>query len=136
MRLKRKLTNQEMSRIKDILWKFFKNSFERGYPDNPGTPQEFDYRKKLTTKEEKIIYEAKKKMPSLQKILKEAYESIQNEEPQMFQSEYIKTHFSECVVKLEQKALSCSQRGAGQKNLLSVHKVGNSLLCDLITSFR
>jgi len=106
MRLKKKLTNQEIPRIKNILWRFFKNSFKKGYPDNPGTPQEFDYRKKLTTKEEKIIYEAKKKMPNLQKILKEAYESIQNEELRIFQSEYIKTHFSECVVKLEQKAFS------------------------------
>ncbi len=106
MNQKRKLSDQQIVRIKKILWKFFKSFFEKGYPDNPGTPQEFDYRKKLTTKEEKIIYEAKRKMPNLQKILKEAYETVKEESPQIFQSDYIKTHFSECVVKLEQKAFS------------------------------
>jgi len=106
MKQKEKLASVQAVKIKRILWKFFCSSFEKGYPDNPGTPQEFDYRKKLTTKEEKIIYEAKRKMPKLQKILQEAYRNIQEEHPKKSQPDYIKSHFSECVVEFEQKAFN------------------------------
>lgn len=106
MNRKRKLSGTQAAKIKKILWKFFLSSFEKGYPDNPGNPQEFDYRKKLTTKEEKIIYEAKRGMPTLQKILQQAYKTIQEEFPKKFQPDYIKNHFSESVIELEQKAFN------------------------------
>jgi hypothetical protein len=91
MNEKRKFSSNQFAKIKKILWKFFLSSFEKGYPNNPGNPEEFDYRKKLTTKEEKIIYEVKKKMPTLQKILYQAYKAIQDEFPRKFQPDYIKT---------------------------------------------
>ncbi len=106
MNKKRKFPSAQLVRIKKILWEFFLSSFEKGYPNNPGNPQEFDYRKKLTTKEEKIIYEVKRKMPTLQKILHEAYKAIQEEFPRKFQPDYIKNHFSECIVEFERKAFS------------------------------
>jgi hypothetical protein len=40
-------------------------------------------------------------MPKLHKILQEAYRDIQEKYPQKSQPEYIKSHFSECVVEFE-----------------------------------
>ena len=84
------ISSAQRAKIKKILWEFFQSFFEKGYPDNPGNPQEFDYRKKLTTKEEKIIYEAKRGMSKLQKILQQAYEAIQEEFPKKFQPNFCK----------------------------------------------
>lgn len=88
--------------VKRALWEFFCSSLK----GNPPNPKGQGYRKDLTTKEEKIIYAAKVKMPNLQKILTLAIDSVQNESPDMLKPEYIKQHFSECVVALERKAFN------------------------------
>ena len=88
--------------LKKALWEFFCKCLKKN-PSNPGSE---NYRKKLNTKEEKIIYAAKARMPNLQKILNSAIDSVQNETPNMLKPEYIKQHFSECVIVLERKAFN------------------------------
>lgn len=61
-------------------------------------------REKISIRDQRIIYQAKQKIPSLQQILKEAIESIKKTSPQILTSRYIKAHFSECVTTLEPKA--------------------------------
>jgi len=90
------------SQTKVILWKFFRNHLSGKY-SNPG---KINYRKKLTSKEEKMIYVAKKRLPKLQEILTSAIESIQKEEPDLLTPEYIEHHFSECAIALERRAFS------------------------------
>lgn len=87
---------------KRILWEFFCNCIS-GKSLNPGDQ---DYRKKLTTKDEKIIYTAKARMPKLQKILNLAVDTIQKENPELLKPNYIKQHFSECAVTLERRAFN------------------------------
>jgi hypothetical protein len=79
--------------------------------DPPGGEKSLDYklpkpvgREKLSIRDETIIYQARQKIPPLQKILSEAIESIKKASPQILAPEYIKTHFSECVTTLEPKA--------------------------------
>jgi AcrR family transcriptional regulator len=88
--------------LKEILWEFFCSCLR----SNPSNPKDQNYRKNLTTKDEKIIYAAKAKMPNLQKILTLAIDSVQNETSDMLKPEYIKQHFSECVIALERKAFN------------------------------
>ena len=61
-------------------------------------------KEKVSVRDERIIYQVKQKIPSLQKILNEAIESIKRTSPQVLAREYIKAHFSECVTTLEPKA--------------------------------
>lgn len=89
---------------KGILWKFFRNYIKEGH-FNPGHGKA-EHHKQLTAKEEKIIYIAKGKLPKLQEILKSAIASIQEEEPNLLNTEYIKQNFSECAISLENKALN------------------------------
>jgi hypothetical protein len=88
--------------VKRALWEFFCSCVK----GNPSNPKDQGYRKNLTTKEEKIIYAAKAKMPNLQKILTLAIDSVQSETPEILKPEYIKQHFSECVVSLERRAFN------------------------------
>lgn len=89
-----------LSLAKKVLWEFF-----CGYINSKfSNPEYQNYRKKLTAKEEKIIYTAKARMPDLQKILNSAIEAIQKENPELLKPEYIKQHFSECAITLERKA--------------------------------
>lgn len=98
-----KMNDEEIfSLTKRVLGDFLSNYLIRKH-SNPG---ETNYRKTLTTKEEKIIYVAKTRLPGLQKILASAITSIQNEEPNLLNPEYIKQHFSECAIALECKAFS------------------------------
>lgn len=62
-------------------------------------------REKLAIQDERLIYQARQKVPSLQKILDEAIESIKKTSPRFLAPEYVKTHFSECATTLEPKAL-------------------------------
>ncbi len=87
---------------KGILWEFFYDCLS-SKPLNPGDQ---NYRKSLSTKDEKIIYTAKARMPKLQKILDSARDAIQKENPELLKPEYIKQHFSECVITLERKAFN------------------------------
>jgi len=61
-------------------------------------------KEKLSIQDERVIYQARQKIPPLQKILGEAIEDIKKTSPQILIPEYIKTHFSECVTTLEPKA--------------------------------
>lgn len=84
---------------------------ERLNCDPPGDGEPLEYkipkpvgREKLSIQDKGIIYQAKKKIPSLQKILNEAIEAIGGTSPQILAPDYIKTHFGECVTMLEPKA--------------------------------
>ncbi len=88
--------------VKGILWEFFCNCLS-SKSLNPGDQK---YRKRLSTKDEKIIYTAKARMPKLQKILDSAIDTIQKENPELLKPEYIKQHFSECAITLERKAFN------------------------------
>lgn len=72
-------------------------SLTRRIPESAG-------KEKLSIRDERIIYQAKQKIPSLQQILNEAIESIRKTYPRILTPEYIKAHFSECVTTLEPKA--------------------------------
>jgi len=61
-------------------------------------------KEKLSIRDERIIYQAKQKIPSLQQILNEAIESIKKTYRRVLTPEYIKAHFSECVTTLEPRA--------------------------------
>lgn len=84
---------------------------ERMNCDPPGAEKSSDYkipepigRVKLSVQDERIIYQARQKIPPLQKILSEAIESTKKASPRILAPEYIETHFSECVTTLEPKA--------------------------------
>ncbi|GEM_PF-369970 len=61
-------------------------------------------KEKLSLQDEKIIYQAKQKIPSLQKILNEAIETTKKTTPKILAPSYIKAHFGECVTALEPRA--------------------------------
>lgn len=62
--------------------------------------------KELTVREEKIIYQAKAQVPSLQNILELAIKKVEKESPNIIRIDYIKNNFSECAFLLEQTAFS------------------------------
>lgn len=91
-----------ISLTKQILWEFVCN-----YISNKlSNPEDKNYRKKLTAKEEKIIHYVKTRMPNLQKILNSAINSIQKEDPELLKPDYIMEHFSDCAITLERKAFN------------------------------
>jgi len=80
--------------------------------DPPEEEKPLDYkipkpvgREKLAIQDERLIYQARQKVPPLQKILDEAIENIKKASPQILVPEYIRAHFSECATTLEPKAL-------------------------------
>lgn len=88
--------------LRQALWEFFCTCSSR----KDSNPEEQDYRKRLTTKEEKIIFTARSRMPKLQKVIELAIDSIQAESPELLEPRYIKGNFSNCAVTFERRAFN------------------------------
>ena len=62
--------------------------------------------KEISVREERIIYQAKAKVPTLQDILELTIKKIEKEFPNIIKIDYIKNHFSACASQLEKIAFS------------------------------
>lgn len=89
-------------RVKKTLKKFVSNCLNGGSIEY----KEPTHYKELTVREEKIIYQAKAKVPSLQDILELVIKKVKTKSPNTIKISYIKNHFSECAFLLEQTAFS------------------------------
>ena len=99
-----KLSNEQIQYIAEVLRKFASACFDKQL-GNPCSPDEFDYwDRKLSVSEKKLVYEAKRTIPSPQNILQEAVERLVRENPKMFDRDYVSQHFSSVVVALEDRA--------------------------------
>lgn len=94
------MTKKKKDRVKKTLNKFVFDCLNGGSVEYK-RPTQY---KQLTVREEKIIYQAKVQIPTLQDILEFAIKKIEREFPHIVRTNYIKKHFSKCTSVLEQTA--------------------------------